>query len=189
MNINVSTLEAQPFLQGLSPRQLELLAENSMLAEFQAGDVILNEGDSANRFYLILDGEVELESQELGSEAVRIQSLGKGDVLGWSWLFPPYNWHFDARAVVPTRAIFFYGTRLRELCGNNHDLGFELMMRVSEIIIKRLQAARRELAKHKRQMAELADPKAMRAVPNWPHAHATGSEQRADARPTAGSGT
>jgi CRP-like cAMP-binding protein len=66
-------------------------------------------------------------------------------VLGWSWLFPPYLWRFDARAATPTKAIFFYGTRLRELCEENHDLGYELMKRVSDIVIKRLQAARREL--------------------------------------------
>ena len=136
-----------------------------MFTEFKEGDLILNEGDPANRFYLILDGRVELESRELGTGSVQIQTLGKGDVLGWSWLFPPYYWHFDARAVVSTKAIFFYGTRLRELCGDNHDLGYELMMRVSEIIIKRLQAARRELARHKRMMADFASHQTIRVVP------------------------
>jgi CRP-like cAMP-binding protein len=78
--------------------------------------------------------------------------LGAGDVLGWSWLFPPYLWHFDARAATPTTAIFFYGTRLRELCDENHDLGYELMKRVSEIVIKRLQATRRELVEHDKNL-------------------------------------
>lgn len=143
-----------------------------MFTEFMAGDVILNEGDSANRFYLILEGKVDLESLEMGTGAVQIQTLGKGDVLGWSWLFPPYYWHFDARAVVPTKAIFFYGTRLRELCGDNHDLGYELMTRVSEIIIKRLQAARRELARYKRMMADFAARQTIRVVPEPKSSHA-----------------
>jgi hypothetical protein len=73
-------------------------------------------------------------------------------VLGWSWLFPPYLWHFDARAVTPPKAIFFYGTRLRELCEENHDLGYELMKRVSEIVIRRLQATRRELVEHDKNL-------------------------------------
>ncbi len=155
MRINITTLEEQPFLRGMAARQLELLAENSMLAEFNAGEMILTEGDTANRFYLILEGMVELESRGLEGEVVRIQTIGAGDVLGWSWLFPPYYWHFNARAVTPAKTIFFYGTRLRELCEENHDLGYALMMRVSEIIIKRLQAARLELVQHKKMVSAL----------------------------------
>jgi CRP/FNR family cyclic AMP-dependent transcriptional regulator len=155
MRINTSKLEEQPFLRGMSTRQLELLVENSMLAEFKAGEKILSEGDSANRFYLILEGFVELESRDLEGENIRIQTIGTGDVLGWSWLFPPYYWHLDARAATPVKTIFFYATRLRELCEENHDFGYELMLRVSEIIIKRLQATRRELAEHKRMVSAL----------------------------------
>jgi CRP/FNR family transcriptional regulator, cyclic AMP receptor protein len=155
MRINTATLEAQPFFRGMSARQLELLAENSMSAKFAAGEKILSEGDSANRFYLILEGFVELESRGLEGEFIRIQTIGTGDVLGWSWLFPPYYWHFDARATSPVKTIFSYGTRLRKLSEENHDLGYELMLRVSEIIIKRLQAARRELVSHKRMVSDL----------------------------------
>jgi CRP/FNR family cyclic AMP-dependent transcriptional regulator len=74
-----------------------------------------------------------------------IQIIGAGDVLGWSWLFPPFCWHFDARAVKPTEAIFIYGTRVRELCDEDHDLGYELMKRTAEVVIRRLQATRRHL--------------------------------------------
>jgi CRP-like cAMP-binding protein len=145
MKTNVAVIAAQPFWRGMNARQLGLLAENSMLAEFKAGERILTEGSVANRFYLILEGRVELESPRLDGEAVHIQTLGAGEVVGWSWLFPPYFWHFDARAVTPTKAMFFYGTRLRELCEDDHDLGYELMKRVSEIVIQRLQATRDEL--------------------------------------------
>lgn len=152
MKINTACLEAQPFLRGMTERQLELLAEESMPAEFKAEEVILNEGSPANRFYIILKGRVELESPVLEGEAIHVQTLGHGDVLGWSWFFPPYLWHFDARAVTPTKAIFFYGTRLREMCEENHDLGYELMKRVSEIVIKRLQATRRELVETNKKL-------------------------------------
>jgi CRP-like cAMP-binding protein len=152
MKINTDTLKAQPFLRGMTERQLELLAEESMLAEFKADERILYEGDPANRFYLILEGRVELESPMPEGESIHVQTLGKGDVLGWSWIFPPYCWHFDARAVTPTKAIFFYATRLRELCEENHDFGYELMKRVSEIVIRRLQSERRELAEHEKNL-------------------------------------
>jgi CRP-like cAMP-binding protein len=148
MKINTAILESQPFLRGMSGRQIELLAEESMSAEFKVGEQILYQGGPANRFYIILEGRVELESPVAGRDGVHVQTLVAGDVLGWSWLFPPYSWHFDARAVTPVKAIFFYGTRLRELCEENHDFGYELMKRVSEIVIKRLQATRRELAAH-----------------------------------------
>ena len=145
MQIKTSVLEAQPFLKGMAAGQLELLAADSMSAEFKAGEMIISEGGPANRFYLILGGQVVLESSAMEGKVTHIQTLGAGDVLGWSWLFPPYYWHFDARAVTPTQAIFFYGTHLRELCAENHDLGYELMKRVSEIVIKRLQATQGEL--------------------------------------------
>jgi CRP-like cAMP-binding protein len=152
MKITIDILASQPFLKGMSKQQLEILLENSMGAEFKADERIINEGGPANRFYLILQGRVDLESPVMGGEGIHIQTLGAGDVLGWSWLYPPYLWHFDARAVTPTKAIFFYGTRLRELCDENHDLGFELMKRVSEIVIRRLQATRRELAEHEKNL-------------------------------------
>jgi CRP/FNR family transcriptional regulator, cyclic AMP receptor protein len=152
MKINTAILESQPFLRGMSERQLELIAEESMLAEFKADERILYQGGPANRFYLILEGRVELESPVAGGDGIRIQTLVTGDVLGWSWLFPPYYWHFGARAVTPVKAIFFYGTRLREMCEENHDFGYELMKRVSEIVIKRLQDVRRGLAEHEKNL-------------------------------------
>jgi CRP-like cAMP-binding protein len=147
MQINTTTLATQPFLKGLSRQQLDLLFDNSMSVEFPAGKSIFREGQLANRFYLILEGEVALESaaKEKVGDPDLIQTIGAGDVLGWSWLFPPYCWHFDARAVKPTKAIFIYATRVRELCENDHDLGYELMRRMAEVVIERLQATRRQL--------------------------------------------
>jgi len=151
MQPGIAILAAQPFLKGLSQPQLEVLAENSMPARFESGQFIFHEGDPANRFYLILDGYVAVESpvEEDGFQkgAIQIQIVGAGDVLGWSWLFPPYYWHFDARAISPVKAIFFYGTALRERCEHDHDFGYELMKRLSEIVIRRLQGARRQLLK------------------------------------------
>ena len=142
MHINTSILEDQPFLRGMAARQLELLAENSMPAEFKAGDTILSEGGPANRFYLIMEGLVELESRGLEGEVVRIQTIGTGDVLGWSWLFPPYRWHFSARTFEETRAIALDGVCLREKAETDHDFGYELVKRVTQIMMDRLQATR-----------------------------------------------
>src|SRR5687767_12161426 len=106
-------IAAHRIFEGLAPQDLQLLGEVAMLKEFAAGELVFRAGDPANRFYLILDGEVALESPGREGPPVVLQTIKGGDVLGWSWLFPPYQWHFDARALVPTRAIFFYGTWLR----------------------------------------------------------------------------
>jgi CRP-like cAMP-binding protein len=142
MKIDTALLAAQPFLKGLSEPQLEALFTNAMTVDFPAGKMIFNEGLRANRFYIVLEGEVALESAAGKNGRQRIQTIKKGDVLGWSWLFPPHQWHFDARAVKPTKAIIFFAPTLRELCESDHNLGYELMKRVSKVVIKRLQSTR-----------------------------------------------
>jgi len=134
-----------PFLEGMKPEHLAILTECAMPAEFKKGELIFREGDPANRFYLIRSGRVELESKVEERDRMLIQTIGPGDVLGWSWLFPPYYWRFDARTTSPVKAIFFYGTRLREQCEQDPAFGYDLMKRTSEVVIKRLQAARRYL--------------------------------------------
>jgi CRP/FNR family cyclic AMP-dependent transcriptional regulator len=135
---------AHPFLIGISAHHIRLLADCAMRSQFAAGQVIFQKGEPANRFYLIQRGRVTLESST-GDDVVRIDEVGAGDLLGWSWIFPPYMWHFDARAIEPTTAIFLYGTMLREYCENDPALGYELFKRMSEVMMRRLQRARGEL--------------------------------------------
>lgn len=135
----------QPFFAGLSAEHLKLLAAEALEVGFEAGEVIFQEGSPANRFFLIVTGKVVLESESMDRGAIAIQTLGPGDDLGWSWLFPPYHLHLSARALEPTRAISFFGTRLREQCDRDHHLGYELMKRITEVAIKCLQAMRQRL--------------------------------------------
>jgi CRP/FNR family transcriptional regulator, cyclic AMP receptor protein len=98
---------------------------------FKKEQTILREGDFANRFYLVETGKVVLESGAEFNEPITVQTIGPGDLLGWSWIFPPHVWQFTARAVEPTTAIFFYGTVLREHCEKNRSLGYKLFKRIS----------------------------------------------------------
>lgn len=134
-----------PFLAGLSGAHIRLIADCAMRAEFTAGQIIFRKGETANRFYLIEHGKVALESSA-HDDVVRIDEVGAGDLLGWSWIFPPYVWHFDARAIEATRAIFLYGTILRQYCEADPALGYELFRRMSEVMMRRLQAARVKLS-------------------------------------------
>jgi CRP-like cAMP-binding protein len=140
-----SLIAGHPFLKGLPSRHLQILADCAMLTEFAPKQLIFREGEVANRFYLIREGKVALETPIKDHGPLHLQTVGGGEVLGWSWLFPPYYWHFDARALEPVKAIFFYGTRLRECCEADHELGYELMQRVAEVVVQRLQATRRQL--------------------------------------------
>lgn len=134
-----------PFLAGMNRTQLALLTDSAMAAHFTTGQTILREGEFANRCYLIETGKVVLESVGCFGEPLLIETIGAGDLLGWSWMFPPYVWQFTARAIEPTATIFFYGTILREYCEKDYSLGYELLKRISAVMVKRLQAAHEQI--------------------------------------------
>jgi CRP/FNR family cyclic AMP-dependent transcriptional regulator len=134
-----------PFLAGMNKTELALLTDCAMVVRFGAGQTIFHEGEPANRFYLIESGRVAVESTGALGKPLIVDRVGAGDLLGWSWMFPPYAWQFTARAEKPTEAIFFYGTILREYCERSHSLGYELFKRMSAVMVKRLQAARHKM--------------------------------------------
>ena len=106
---------------------------------------------------------VVLETLNNAGTSVLIEELGAGKLVGWSWLFPPYIWHFDARAAAPTSALFFYGTILREYCAKDPSLGLELLKRMSQVMVERLQSARARLvANHSHQRNLNSPPKRRR---------------------------
>lgn len=136
-----------PFFAGMSQKHLEVLHQSSAYAEFGGGDVIFREGSPANSFYLIGQGKVALEADMDGEGLVQIGVLKDGEPLGWSWLFPPFVWHFHARALKRTTTTYFDAKILRQLCEEDHDFGYELLKRVSQVMLERLQSTRREMLK------------------------------------------
>lgn len=140
-----NTLAEHPFFHGLEPRYLQLAVGCASNVRFDAGEFILREGEEANHFYLIRHGKVALEVFAPNRGSLAIQTLEEGDILGWSWLIPPYQWRFDARAVELTRAIALDGKCLRAKCEEDHDLGYELLKRFTAILGQRLDATRFQL--------------------------------------------
>ena len=138
-------LPEQEFFQGMRPHALDIIAGCATNVRFAADEWIFQEGEDASQFYLIRHGKVALKAFVPGRGEVTIQTIEAGDVLGWSWLFPPYQWHFGARALELTRAIAFDGACLRMKAEDDHDLGYELLKRFSQTIIERLQATRLQL--------------------------------------------
>ncbi len=138
-------LAEHPFLKGLKPSHVDVLAGCASSAHFEAGAFIFRQGQEANAFYLLRDGKVAVDVFGARRHAVTIDTLGEGDVLGWSWLVPPFHWHFDAKVIEPTRAIALDGRCLRTHCDRDHELGYELMKRFAQVIEQRLDAARWQL--------------------------------------------
>jgi CRP-like cAMP-binding protein len=142
-------LAVHPFLKGMSAHHLELLALCAMPTEFDAGQIVLREGEPASGFYLIETGTVALEAKANDGKTVVIDTVSAGEPLGWSWLFPPYLWSFDARATEPCTAICFSGLLLRQHRDDDLTLSHELHKRASEVMVRRLLAARSKLIAHK----------------------------------------
>jgi len=138
-------LGEHPFFKGLEEPYLQLFVDCASNVRFNAGETIFREGEDADKFYLIRQGKVALETAVPQRGSVIIQTLGEGEVLGWSWLVAPYRWRFDARATELTRAIALDGKCLRGRSEEDHDLGYELMKRAAQIMEQRLQAARLQL--------------------------------------------
>jgi len=138
-------LAEHAFLRGLEPRHLKILVGCASNVRFNAGQFLFHEGEEANQFYMIRQGKVavEIHGAKLGS--IVVQTIGEGEVLGWSWLIPPYRWRFDARALELTRAIALDGKCLRTKSEEDHSLGYELLKRFSNIIVERLDATRLQL--------------------------------------------
>jgi len=138
-------LADHPLLKGCEPRYIQLLADCARRAEFSTDELIFRQGDEADQFYLIRRGRVALEIPTPQGDPIILQTAGKGDFLGWSWMITPYRWHFNARAVELTRAVALNGKRLREKCESDHHLGYEVIRRVAGIMDRRLQATRLQL--------------------------------------------
>ena len=138
-------LSEHPFFKGLEEPYLQLLVGCASNVRFNAGEVVFREGEQANQFYLIRQGKVAVETFAPSRGPIIVQTLGEGEVLGWSWLVAPYRWRFDGRAVELTRAIALDGECLRGKCEEDHNLGYELMKRVSHVMEKLVEATRLQL--------------------------------------------
>ena len=135
-------LAEHPFFEGLSSRHLDLIRQCAADVRFEAGEFIAHEGEPADKFYLIRRGRVALEVPGTDRGVVMFETLEEGEALGWSWVIPPATWSFDARAIELTRAVAIDGPCLRAKCGEDHDLGYEVLFRFSQILALRLEAAR-----------------------------------------------
>jgi CRP/FNR family cyclic AMP-dependent transcriptional regulator len=138
-------IRQHPFLQGLEPQYLRLIVGCASNVRFKAGQSLFREGEEASQFYMIRQGKVALQISAAPRTVITLQTVREGDILGWSWLVPPYRWHFDARALDATRAIALDGKCLRAKSEEDHNFGYEMMKRFSNVMVERLEATRLQL--------------------------------------------
>jgi CRP-like cAMP-binding protein len=139
------TLAKHPFLQGVNADYLPFMAECASEKLFEAGQYILREKEEANEFYLLLQGRVALGTFIPGRGFTTVQTLGEGEVVGWSWFVPPHRWRFDALVIIPIKVIALDGKRIREKCEADHDFGYALAKQVAQVVGERLTSTRKRL--------------------------------------------
>lgn len=133
------------FFAGLDPAFLKLAAGCAKNLRFEAGAFLAKEGDPADVFHLVRHGRVALELLAPGRGPLTFQTLGPGEIVGMSWIAPPYRWTYDVKALEPVRAFSIDGACLRRKCDADHDLGYEIMRRFLSVTIQRLHATRLQM--------------------------------------------
>jgi CRP-like cAMP-binding protein len=145
VSIEVAALAGHRFLAGLSDAHLDRLAPLARPVTFQQDERLFREDGPAEEFWLVRSGRVALDVHVAGRGDVRIETIGDGAVVGWSWLFPPYRWHFGAVTLAPTEAIRFDAAGTREAMRADDAFGRELVTRFMTIVVDRLQHTRLRL--------------------------------------------
>ncbi|MGH3153275.1 MAG: cyclic nucleotide-binding domain-containing protein [Streptosporangiaceae bacterium] len=142
IEVTAAALATHPFLHGMSREQLAALAEAASDVMFPAGHRLFEDSGHADRFWLIQSGHAFLDLHVPGQGRIKIESTGMGELLGWSWLFPPYRWAFGAVTATPVEAFEFTAPAVRASCAADPELGYELTMRLARVVANRLQATR-----------------------------------------------
>lgn len=131
-----------PFFTSFEPRMIELLGGCGANVRYRAGAAMFHEGEPADRFFVIRSGRVALQVHRPAGGALIIDTAEHGDVVGWSWLVPPYRWRFDGSASEEVRAVAFDATCLRARCDEDPATGYAFMTAVNRVMLHRLEAAR-----------------------------------------------
>ncbi|RLK50150.1 cyclic nucleotide-binding protein [Alkalispirillum mobile] len=138
-------LADQAFFEGLDDAVLDLLAGHAGEKSLDKDEVLFERGDPASHFYLLQDGRITIEVPAIEGPSLEVQNLEAGEILGWSWLIPPFRWSFQARAEAPTRLVEFDGETIREQCEKHPELGYIVLKRFASLMSERLDAARRRM--------------------------------------------
>lgn len=135
----------QQFLAGMKPEFTEYLADHAQRRSLDRDEVLFRYDTAAEHFHLVVSGKIAIEVAAIEGPPLELQELGPGAILGWSWLIPPYRWHFQARAKDASEIIEFDGHAVRERCETDAEFGYEILKRFSALMSERLSSAREQM--------------------------------------------
>ncbi len=138
-------LSAHAFFSGLDGSFVKFLSSVATERQIKKGDVLFQQGKRADKFYLLRHGQVSVQVPALMGPVLEIQNLGEDQVLGWSWLIPPYRWSFQARAMEDSDLLEFDGSAILAHCEEDPHFGYELLKRFASLMSERLDAARQKM--------------------------------------------
>ena len=138
-------LSRHPFFQGMDGPFIEFLADSAVETQLGAGDILFRQGKPADKFYLLRSGQVSVQVPALVGPVLEIQRIGDDQLLGWSWLIPPYRWNFQARVEADSTVIEFDGVAVLKQCEQDPKFGYELLKRFAALMSERLEAARQKM--------------------------------------------
>lgn len=141
----IKTLQEHAFFYHLSEETVAYIASCGYEKVFRPEEMIGQEGTPANDFYIVQKGKIAIQIHAPHQGAITVHTVSQGDIVGWSWLFPPYEWCFDIKALEATSVIALDGKCLRNKCEEDHELGYALMKKFSHIMIQRLRETRMQV--------------------------------------------
>ena len=138
-------IREHPFFEGMDDDDMEFIAGCAANERFDPGQYVFREGQPADKFYVVRHGSVALEVRTPGRDPIILQTCDEGDVMGWSWLVPPFRWKWDARATTLTRLVSFDAICLRGKLDAEPRLGYAMYKRFVRVIAERLGHARLQM--------------------------------------------
>ncbi len=141
----VKLLMQHEFFADLAPEAVEFLAANARITNLARDETLFEHGQPAERFYLIRDGRITVGVPAIEGPSLEVQILGAGEVLGWSWLIPPYRWNFRGKVIEAAEVVEFNGKAILDHCERDPAFGYPLMKRFAALMSERLEAARRKM--------------------------------------------
>lgn len=152
MNENVQFLKEHPVFQRLSEVYLHQLAEHMDVINLDAGTTLFEEGEPAGHFYIVMEGTVDLYAELGDDEAQWVQMIDVGEVIGWSWLVPPYRWAFTAKSRDGAMLMRFDAAAIRELCDRDPAFGYGTMKQICSLMLGRLHTVRSQMGERIRKL-------------------------------------
>lgn len=138
-------LSTHAFFDGLDDSFIKFLASSARVLQVKKGGALFHQGEHADKFYLLRSGQVSVQVPALMGPALEMQTVGEDQLLGWSWLIPPYQWNFLARAAEDSDLLEFDGSAILAYCEEDSKFGYELLKRFAALMSERLNAARQKM--------------------------------------------